>query len=91
MKQEKINYRDIIDLGFKEEEVSDNVYFREHGFAYSIITKNITKRIYLDWEKETKLCKIVRIDSPKTCNIMAEIPIMNIKQIKNIISFFNKN
>ena len=89
MKQEKINYSEIISLGFTEEETIDNIYFKEHGFDYVIINKYLTKNIYLDWAKETKLCKMVRIDSPKTCNIKAEMPIINLAHLKELINFFS--
>ena len=89
MTQEKIDYDKIMALGFIEEIYSDSVYEAENGYAYCIITKNLTKKIYLDWEKDTKLCKIVRIDSPKECNVMAEIPMINLEQINTIIDFFS--
>lgn len=89
MKQEKIDYSDIMALGFTEEIGSDSVYYNTYGYEYSIINKDLTKKIYLDWEKETRLCKMVRIDSPKTCNIMSELPIMNLQHLKDIINFFS--
>lgn len=89
MEQEKIKYSEVIDLGFTEEVQSDNVYFNEYGFDYCIITKDLTKNIYLDWAKETQLCKMVRIDSPKHCNIKAELPIRNLDHLKEIINFFS--
>ena len=89
MKQEKINYSEIMALGFSEEIDSDSSYEAEHGYAYCIITKNLTKKIYLDWEKDTKLCKMVRIDSPKTGNIKAELPINNLEHLKEMINFFS--
>lgn len=89
MKQEKIDYDKIMALGFNEEIASDSCYEAEHGYAYCIITKNLTKKIYLDWQKDTKLCKMVRIDSPKTGNVKAETQIMNLEQIKTLIDFFS--
>lgn len=89
MTQEKIEYGDIMDLGFKEEFGSCSAFFRQYGFEYTIITYNLTKKIYLDWEKETQLCKLVRIDSPKTCNVKKESPIKNLEQIKELINFFS--
>lgn len=89
MKQEKIKYSEVIALGFTEEVHSDKVYFNEYGFDYCTITKDLTKKIYLDWAKETQLCKMVRIDSPKHCNIKAELPIWNLEHLKEIINFFS--
>lgn len=88
MIQEKINYDEIMALGFTEEIGSDSVYEAENGYPYAIITKHLTKKIYLDWEKETKLCKMVRIDSHKTGNIKAEIGVQNLEDVKILIEFF---
>lgn len=89
MEQEKINYDEIMALGFTEEISEDKSYYAEHGFEYAIINKNLTKKIYLDWEKETKLCEMVRLDSPKTGNIKARLPIKNLQHLKDLINFFS--
>ena len=89
MIQEKINYDEIMALGFTEEISEDKIYYAEHGYEYAIINKYLTKKIYLDWTKDTKLCKMVRIDSQKTGNIQAETQVMNLEQIKTLIDFFS--
>lgn len=86
MKQDRIRYRDIMDLGFKEEEYIDSVYFDEYGYPYTIITKKLTKRVHLDWSKETQLCKMVRVD--KEYNIKGEMPIKDLDQLKEFVEFF---
>ena len=89
MEQEKINYDEIMALGFTEDVQSDRVYEAEHGYKYCIINKELTKKIYLDWEKETKLCKMVRLSKPKTGDIGAELPIKNLDHLKEMINFFS--
>jgi len=89
MKQEKINYSEIMGLGFTEEISEDKSYYAKHGYSYCIITKKLTKKIYLDWEKETKLCKMVRLSKPKTGDIGAELPINNLEHLKEMINFFS--
>jgi len=91
MKQEKINYDKIMSLGFTEEICSDDVYYAQHGYKYAIITKHLTKKIYLDWQKDTKLCEMVRLDSPNTGHIKARLPIMNLQQVKDLITFFSND
>ena len=91
MKQEKINYDKIMSLGFTEEIASDSVYEAEHGYPYAIIHKDLTKKIYLDWQKDTKLCELVRIDSPKTCNIIKRMPIRDFEHLKEIVNFFSND
>jgi hypothetical protein len=89
--QEKIKYSEIMSLGFEEEQATDNVYFKEFGFPYCIITKNLTKKIYLDWEKSTQLCQMVRMKDNKTCDIMKRMPIKNLTHLKEIIEFFDND
>jgi len=84
----KIKYSDVMSLGFKEQENADESYFNEYGYPYCIITKDLTKKIYLDWAKETQLCELVRMDSPKTCNIKKRVQIKSLKQLKEIVEFF---
>ena len=75
-----------MDLGFTEDYQSDSVYEAKYGFPYSIITLKLTKRIYLDWEKETRLCWIVRTD--KEGYIQAKRPIYNLNHLKDVVAFF---
>ena len=89
MIQKQINYDEIIALGFNEEIAYDSCYEAEHGYAYCIITKNLTKKIYLEWQKDTKLCKMVRLSKPKTGDIGAELPIKNLDHLKEMINFFS--
>lgn len=89
MKQEKINYGVIMALGFEEETISDNVFFNEYGFDYTHITLKLTKKIYLDWAKETQLCELIRMTKPKTGDIGKRMPIKNLEHLKEIINFFS--
>lgn len=89
MKNIKINYDEIMALGFKEKPMQDDVYERQNGYPYVLITKKLTKKIYLEWEKETKICKIVRLKSKKTGDI-ANTKVLTLNQVKEIIEFFGK-
>ncbi len=86
--QERIHYIDIKNLGFKEIDGDCQQYFNEFGFDYVIITKKLTKTISLDWSKESQLCEMIRIDNKREQNIVRRIPIMNLKQLTEIIDFF---
>src|SRR5690554_5448893 len=87
MKQERIRYKDVLDLGFNVEKISDKNYFNDFGFEYEIVTKNLTGLIYLDWEKETGFCFIVRLEG---VNIVAKRPIKNLDHLKDTVSFFTE-
>lgn len=84
--QDKIKYTEIMNLGFEEEIQSDPVYFDEHGFDWAIITKHLTKKIFLNWEKENQLCQIIRVD--KDNNIKKKQAIRNLAHLKSVIDFF---
>ena len=88
MEQQQIKYSDIMSLGFKEKIQDDQVYFNEFGYNWAIITKKLTKRIYLDWEKESQFCEIIRIDRPRDGNIKSRMPIKNLDHLNVIINFF---
>src|SRR5690554_6986234 len=90
MKQERIRYKDVLDLGFNVERISDKINFDEFGFEYEIVTKNLTDLIFLDWEKETGFCFLIRIDGLEEENIVAKRPIKNLDHLKDIVSFFTK-
>lgn len=83
---EKIIYKEIMALGFKSEEQNDSVYEAQYGFPYCIIEKQLTKKLYLDWEKETQLCWLVRID--ENWNVKKRIPVANLETLKQIVDFF---
>lgn len=88
MKQQQIDYHHIMSLGFTEQIADDSVYVNEFGYDYAIITKWLTKKIYLDWTKDERICNLHRIDSPKTCNILATMQIKNLKHLQQIINFY---
>ncbi len=83
----KINYNEIMALGFKEKPMQDEVYERQNGYPWVWITKKLTKKIYLEWEKETKVCKIIRLKSKKTGDI-ANSKVLTLDQVKEVIEFF---
>ena len=77
----KFNYSTIMGLGFKETECSDSVYETQHGYPYCIVNKKLTKKIYLDWEKDTKHCYLVRMSK--------KVQVENLDELESIIDFFN--
>lgn len=86
--QQKIEYGAIMALGFEEIIESDSVYFDQHGFEYSIIQLKLSKNIYLEWDKATKLACIIRTKKKK--NIVARRGINTLEELKAIIGFYTK-
>ena len=90
MKNPQIKYKDIMSLGFTEDRTPcDQVYYNEYGFKYRIYQLQLTDTIYLDWQKETRLCKLVRIDHPDKGNIRGVIDIEDLNHLKQIVKFFS--
>ena len=83
-----MDYDKIMALGFKEEIAEDKVYERKFGYSYSIITKKLTKDIYLEYQKDTRDCKMVRVD--KKSNIKGSLTLNSIKKIEILIAFYGK-
>jgi hypothetical protein len=86
----KINYKAVIDYGFKVEPQTDDVYYDQYGYNWNIITLDLTKKIYLDWDQTTQLCEMIRIDNNRECNIMARLPIRDVAHLEEIIEFYGK-
>lgn len=86
MKQEKIKYKEIMSLGFKEEIVSDSVYYDDFGYDYAIITKKLAKYKFLQWEKDTRLCVFYKTN--KDHDIVFTKEVKDIDEVKFIISLF---
>lgn len=89
MEQKKIKYSDVMALGFDTEVSPDSVYFDEYGYEYEIITKRLTKTIYIDWAKETQLAEMVR-GCKKQKDVYNKMPIRDLEHLKELINFFTK-
>tara|TARA_R110002020_G_scaffold27756_6_gene89341 strand:+ start:1023 stop:1298 length:276 start_codon:yes stop_codon:yes gene_type:complete len=84
--QEQISYEEICKLEFTVEESNCDSFFKDYGFPYKIFYLHLTKKIYIDWDQVTRVCKLVRIN--KESSIQAERQISNLAELKDIIDFF---
>ena len=84
--QQEINYKDIMDLGFKAEAGNCSVYYGHYGYPYTIFNINLTKRIYIEWEQEKRTCTMHRTN--KEQYILASSPIVSLDHLKATIKFF---
>ena len=75
-----------MNLGFTESIENDSVYFDQYGFKYAIVELKLNKKLYLDWEKETQLCSLIRLD--KYGSIKARKVVSSLEELKEIIKFF---
>lgn len=86
--QKEIWYKDIVAAGFTFEEASCPTFEAQYGYPWCIVTKNLTKRVYLDWSQETRLVELIRINNNKDCDIKARMPIRDLAHMQELIAFF---
>lgn len=84
----EINYSDVIKLGFKRQDVNDNVFFRQFGYGYFIVTLKISNQIYFDWDCNDRTVKLIRVDNQQ--NIKGIIEVENLKHLVKLLDFFGK-
>ena len=82
----EINYGDIIRLGFKEYSSNDPVYFNQYGYEYKWYTLYLTKRVYLHWSKEDRICTMRRENEEG--EIRRKARVLGLKQLELLIDFF---
>ena len=82
-----ILYQQVIDLGFKREDQSDNNFFKENGYEWFLVTKKLAKGLYLDWDCENHRVELIRW-TPKDGSILNRRTLMTIEEIKDCIEFF---
>lgn len=86
MVQEEIDYKVIKDLRFEETESHDEVFFNKYGYPYTIYTKQLTKRVYVDWDQVKRTCEMVRVDKEE--NILNRLKIDGEDTLKQLVEFF---
>lgn len=85
MKQQRIDYSDIVDLGFTIEKADDQVYYNTYGFKYWIVYKRLSDVRTVYWNRETGFCELVTIDSLKTQNVIKREPIEHYHALVELI------
>ena len=85
---ETINYSKVKELGFAREEINDDIFFNQYGFGYFIMTKEVAKKTILEWDCNTRMVRLIRVD--KKGNIKGTLPINSLEYLKYIIDFFTE-
>lgn len=86
MTQEQIHYGKIIELGFNEEQADDSVFEYQNGYPYTIVSKDLTKKIQVIWYKDTKTCEVLRVN--KSGDIKSRAKVKGLDHLNEIIDFF---
>lgn len=87
MKERGIIYQQVIDLGFEREDQSDNIFFKANGYEWFLVTKTLSKTLYIDWDCETHQVELIRW-KPKDGSILNRRTLKTIEEIKDCIDFF---
>lgn len=90
MEREKIDYQDVIDLGFKRTDCEDNVFFKQNGYCWFLV-QIISKHFVFDWDSETHFVNLVRysknIEKDISASRMATIEIQSMEELKMYLDF----
>jgi len=85
--QEQINYSDVIELGFKRQDMDDQVFFNQNGYSWFLVTKKLTKGIVAEWDCEKKTVELVKYN--KKSDVLGRLQITSLKDLIDLIDFFN--
>jgi len=88
MKQETINYADLINLGFNRVDLQDSIYFNQHGYESFIVQLETEIGVTFVWKPDERTCEAQRIDEEG--NITRRMPVKDLDHLKILIKFFTK-
>lgn len=88
MNKKNINYKSLIDLGFKREDYHDNVEFNETGHHPFHLSLKMSKGILENWELDSGNVEILRID--KDHNILGKVVMDDLSELRSWVKFFGK-
>ena len=54
----KLHYHEAIELGFKRHEEPDEIFEKQHGYPYFIVSRIIDKNNLVEWDIETHELKL---------------------------------
>ena len=84
----KFEYQKVIDLGFEREDDTDSMFAETYGWHPFYTTLKLTKRIYLNWDCETREIQMIRYD--KESSILGRMKIESEEMLMSILKFFGK-
>lgn len=88
-----MNYKDVIDRGFKRKDMDDHIYFDEKGYNWFLVEKTMLKtrkeKIYLEWDCDTHEVFQVRMNR-KNGNILGKLLVRNLESLDAVLKFWGK-
>lgn len=88
VQKDKFHYSEVLELGFKRENLQDHLFFNQNGYEWFVVTKKLSKGIKAEWDCETHTIEIIRYD--KEDNVLGRMSILSREHLKSILNFFGK-
>ncbi len=91
IKQEPIDFKDVIDLGFVSRPEHDSIFEAEHGVPYIITSLELSKVYEFDWSQETRTVDLWK-DHPCDCGDANRVKyyVKDLEELKNLIQLLKK-
>jgi hypothetical protein len=91
MERQKVDYDEVISRGFKRKDQSDKIFYNQNGYEWFIVTKKLTKTIYIDWDCETHYLTLLRTDKEQGAILGRIFLTGDLEELDRIIRFFTGN
>jgi len=88
--ENKILYKDLIDIGFERINDHDDVFFDQNGYNYFRVEYVLNKSLYMEWDSETHELMFVRWRE-KDGTVLNKMSIDSVNAAKILIQFFSTN
>lgn len=85
---EAINYKDVMDLGFKRKELHDPLFFNQYGFEWFIVQLKLNDTLTLSWDCNSRVVILRRMKKSDIKNILE---IKDLKTLQGVVKFFTEN
>ena len=84
--QETVTYLEVMALGFKRQDINDNVFRDQYGYDWFLVTKELAEGIRAEWDCIKRTVEIRRYD--KDSNILAKMPLQDLSVLITLVKFF---
>tara|TARA_R110000796_G_scaffold126793_4_gene241781 strand:+ start:4263 stop:4607 length:345 start_codon:yes stop_codon:yes gene_type:complete len=90
MKQQQVDYQDLIDLKFKVYYMDCAVHKKQYGYDDFSVYKKLTKRFEIMWDNKTRLVELLVMEKGKENAgfIEERIPIEGLQELKKYLFMF---
>lgn len=82
-------YKTVKDLGFERIEMDDNVFFNQHGYKCFFLKLDLSNKIRLEWDCQTRLIEMIRI-AHNNMGVLGRLTIKNSEELNMFIDFFKR-